>query len=368
MKNLLNNDMSLTDVFKATPSLICNLLPFIFNKRGLLGPTFLWWTLTYECSIKCKHCYIKQKFETLSKDQKLKIARNIACSSVYWVSFVGGEPLIVSEIVDIVRILKKSNKKVTITTNGLFLNNFVQDIIDVGLDAVHISVDSHRKEVHDYLRNTPGLFDEILKAITEIKRRRKSGRPLIKLRCTLSRENYLEAVDYVKFWKDKVDAIYFQPIVDNIINRVRERSVLFTEQDEVPFRKVLSSLQKDFIYFRNMYYSRMPDFVFHRERIWIELGFKCMLVPAAVLNILPDGNTCLCNGRRDESGGNALNQSIREIWRSDSIKFLQDEIKKTYSEGFDYECFCWESCTFFNLYLVNFYNFISKITSKRWLR
>jgi MoaA/NifB/PqqE/SkfB family radical SAM enzyme len=366
IRGLLNNEVFLSEIFQAFPNLADNITSFFLNRQTLGGPTFLSWVLTYNCPLSCRHCYIQPRSDILSKDDRLKIAKKIGQSSVYWVSLIGGEPLITPEIMDIAKILKKEKKKVTITTNGLFLNNFIQEIIDLDLDAIQISVDSHKKEQHDYLRNSPGLFENVLKSVIEIRKKRKSSKPFIKLRCTLSRENYLEVINYVRFWKDKADAIYFQPVVDNIMNRVRESEILFRKEEESSFRKVFSELQKEFASFSNLYYNFMPDYIFHREQLWRKLKFKCILIPASALYILPDGNTAVCYGRRDKTGGNLINKSIKEIWRSKEVKALQDDIKNKHLEGFDRECFCWEPYTLPNLYLLSLYNFISKVIGKKW--
>jgi predicted glycosyltransferase len=81
---------------------------------------------------------------------------------------------------------------------------------------------------------------------------------------------------------------------------------------------------------------------------------------------LPDGNTAVCYGRRDKTGGNLISKSIKEIWRSKEVKALQNDIKNKHLEGFDYECFCWEPYTLPNLYLLSLYNFISKVIGKKW--
>lgn len=359
-KCVLNNELSFFEVLKAAPNFICNLFTFLYGKKGFYGPTFLTWVLTDECQSKCKHCYRDSIPSFLSGDERLSITENIARSSVYWVSLTGGEPLIIPEVIDIARILKNHNKKVTITTNGYLLNKFVREIINIKLDAVHISVDSHRGKVHDYLRNTPGLFDKIHNTILEIRKHRSFKRPAVKLRCTISKINYLEMIDYVKFWKEKVDAIHFQPIVNNSINRVRDKNLMFTQEDEVLFRNILSRLQREYTFFRNMYYSLMPDYIFNRRELHERLSYKCLLVSSSGLYILPDGNVVSCYGRREEILGNVKNDSISDIWKSKKTINLQRKIRDTSSE-----CFCWEPHTLFNLYHNSLDKLVRRTIGKR---
>ena len=155
IKALFNNDLYLVESLRNVPDLARNLLMFILDKRSSGTPLFLTWTLTNVCQFQCRHCYREPNSVSLTRNERIKIAENIARSSVYWVSLTGGEPLMIPEIMEIVSILKRHNKKVTITTNGFLLNDFIKDIIDIKVDGLHISVDSHKREIHDYLRNTP---------------------------------------------------------------------------------------------------------------------------------------------------------------------------------------------------------------------
>ena len=360
-KGLFNNELSLSEVLRFTPSLVCNFFSVFFNKKSFCGPAFISWVLTDQCQCKCKHCHREPIPASLSKEARFEIAGNIAKSSAHWVSLIGGEPLIIPEIIDIARILKKNNKKVTITTNGLDLDHFLKDIIDLRIDAVHISVDSHRREIHDYLRDTPGLFDKVLKTISEIRLNRKSAKPLIKLRCTISKANYLGLVDYIEFWKDKVDAIHFQPIVDNRMNRIRDGDLMLTKEDEGPFCGVLSELQKRYSFLRNNYYTFMPEFIFNRQALYKRLNYKCLLVASSGLYLLPDGRVTICYGRREDIAGNAINKSIIDIWRDKETMSMQRRIVDTLPDSFCPECFCWETNTPFNLYFLSLYNYLRKI-------
>lgn len=364
IKSLFNSELSLSEVLRVAPNLACNFFSIFSNKKSFCGPAFISWVLTDQCQCKCRHCYREPIPSSLSKEARLKIAENVAQSSAHWVSLIGGEPLIVPEIMDIARILKKNNKKVTITTNGLDLNHFLKDIIDLRIDAVHISIDSHRREIHDYLRDTQGLFDKVLKTISEIRRDRKSVKPLIKLRCTISKVNYLELGDYVEFWKDKVDAIHFQPVVDNRMNRIRNTGLMLTKEDQGPFRGVLSELQKRYSFLRNNYYTFMPEFIFNRQVLYKRLNYKCLLVASSGLYLLPDGRVTICYGRRENTAGNVMNESIIDIWRNKESISIQRKIINTPADSFCPECFCWETNTPFNLYLLSVYNVLRKILKR----
>ena len=358
IRTLLNNEFSFLEGLRARPSLTSNLFSLYFNKRNYGGPTFITWELTNQCQCKCKHCERDIESKPLSRFERLEIVKNIILLPTRWISLLGGEPFIVPEIIEIAEILKSKGKKVTITTNGLLLKEFIKDLIRIKIDAIHLSVDSHRSEVHDCLRNTPGLFNNLLDSIMEIRKNRISRKVSIKLRCTISKANYRELIEYVEFWKDKADAIYFQPIVDNNLNRVRDKSLLFTEGDEDSFRDILSRLQNRNSSFRNIYYSLMPEYIFNRQGFFKKLNYQCLLTSSCGLNILPNGCITICYGRRENVSGNALHESIMDIWRKPETMVSKKNILNTPAEYFYSQCFCWDPNTAFNLYLVFLSNWI----------
>jgi MoaA/NifB/PqqE/SkfB family radical SAM enzyme len=357
----LNNEFSLKEVLKAVPSLTANLLSAFLGKKWSSSPTFLTWVLSNRCQLTCRHCSRELFSEPLSLDKKKEIAKNIASSSTCWVSFTGGEPLMVPGVMDIIRIIKNGNKKVTITTNGAMLKSFMGDIVGAGIDAVNISVDSHQSQVHDYLRGASGLFNNIFGAIEELKKNRIFKKPQIKLKCTISRANYKELINYVDFWKDKVDSIYFQPIVNNNMNQIRDKNLLFAKEDEKTFRSVLSNLQKKYSSFKNDYYNFMPDYIFHKEELYRKLKYKCLIISTSALYILPHGKAVICYGERGEIAADTAVKSIADIWRSDKTRAVQKKIRFILESRYDPNCFCWEANTLFNLHLLSLYNFVSKI-------
>ncbi len=360
IKRYLKSELSLREAFKFIPSLGFNLFSLLCKDKNYHNPTFLTWILTDKCQLKCKHCLREAIPSFLSKKERLGIAEKIVNSSVNWVSLTGGEPLIIPELIDILRILKKKNKKVTITTNGLVLSEFLKGLIEVGLDAVHISMDSHKREIHDSLRECPGLFDKVLESISTIKAKRKSKGPLIKLRCTISKKNYRQLSDYIYFWKDKVDSIHFQPITDGNMNYVREKSLLFSKKDEKPFRNIFSELQKKYSFFKSSYYRLMPEFIFDRENFYKKLNYKCLLVTSSGLYLLPNGNVTVCYGRKEYIVGNATTETIDEIWERKSTMEVRKKISNIRSGPSGTGCFCWEPNTQFNLYLSSLYKYFRK--------
>jgi len=58
------------------------------------------------------------------------------------------EPLLNSDIIEIVKIAKKEGCLVGITTNGLLLDELAKDLVRSGIDLVAVSIASPNAEIH----------------------------------------------------------------------------------------------------------------------------------------------------------------------------------------------------------------------------
>jgi MoaA/NifB/PqqE/SkfB family radical SAM enzyme len=96
------------------------------------------------------------------------------------VSLFGGEPLLYPDIVPLVRAAKQRGLKVTMITNGWFLEKFAADLVEAGMDSVAVSVDGP-PDVHDRIRGQPGSFARLaagLRALEAERQARGRGVPL----------------------------------------------------------------------------------------------------------------------------------------------------------------------------------------------
>ena len=85
-------------------------------------------SVTDNCFFKCKMCSmwknnVKTKLPSLERyDLLFKDLQKIQSKSLF-VSFTGGEPLMVPEIFDLIKLAKKYNYTTNINTNGWLINN-----------------------------------------------------------------------------------------------------------------------------------------------------------------------------------------------------------------------------------------------------
>jgi MoaA/NifB/PqqE/SkfB family radical SAM enzyme len=351
---LLNNQMGVLEAVRAMPAALHNLAGAVFPGGGGSAPAFITWALTTECQCNCRHCFMEPE-PVASEATRLQIADRLAESGAWGVSLIGGEPLLVPGFLDYVQRLKDAGKRVSVGTNGQLLADFADDLVALGVDTIYVSVDSHRREVHDGLRHTPGLFDAVhagLRAVAEAGRRAGVQPPRVVARCTLSRANVGELGACVDYWHEKVDGMIVQPIQDGTVHDVRDRSLLFTSEDETLVRSELDDLMKRHSFLRNQYMGSLASYIFDRDELFRRLGYQCLVQTALSLTILPDGRAMVCYGRQDSAVGQLPGTSVRAIWTDPATRAVQERTRTDC-----HDCFCWEAPKLFDLYLMKPYAF-----------
>jgi MoaA/NifB/PqqE/SkfB family radical SAM enzyme len=295
--------------------------------------------------------------DELDHAQRLEMARKLAQSEVWGVSLIGGEPLIVEGLFEYARILKSGGKRVFLGTSGDRLGRCVDQIFDVGLDVLTISIEGSTAEAHDAFRRRAGLFDRVVQAVDAIAGRRRADTPRLQTRVTINRHNYREIDKIIDFWQRHVDTVLVQVIQDNCLHQPRDRSSVFQPEDRPEFERVYADLRARYPFLKGRYYDLLPRYVFEPEALYKDIRFRCLLVPATSLILEANGRVKLCHGRADSDLGSLLDTSLADIWQSDHTAQA-----RTRMQSREYGCMCWESSYAKNLDLVEMSRYYDMIT------
>ena len=136
------------------------------------GPFEIVWNFTYQCNLRCKHCYENaggKKRAELSTDeakQVLDMLSKIAGIGLPALSLSGGEPLARKDFFELAAYARKRIGYVSIASNGtLITRDNAKKIKDAGVEYVEISVDGATPQVHDDFRGIPGAFERTMKGV-----------------------------------------------------------------------------------------------------------------------------------------------------------------------------------------------------------
>ncbi len=129
-------------------------------------------TLTNRCNVNCLYCHhdgmVKSKDE-MTADELYTICKIAKKIGVRKIRLSGGEPLLKKDIVEIVeKIASLGFKDISMTTNGILLEKYAQELKDAGLDRVNVSLDTLNRETFEFITKKDYLEDAkngILKAV-----------------------------------------------------------------------------------------------------------------------------------------------------------------------------------------------------------
>jgi cyclic pyranopterin phosphate synthase len=129
------------------------------------------------CNFRCPYCMPKEQFhehyrflksqERLSFDEIVRLARLFASLGVRKLRLTGGEPLLRTNLADLVGDLTDvpGIDDIALTTNGVLLGQHAVDLRANGLERVTVSLDTLDKEVFTRMSGGFGALDQVLGGI-----------------------------------------------------------------------------------------------------------------------------------------------------------------------------------------------------------
>ncbi len=177
-----------------------------------------------KCNLRCKICnqwkdsnkHKKLEFEDIKKliDQISKFYPDVI------LEFSGQEPLLKKDL--LFKCLEYGSKKnigLALSTNGTLIDKkTAEQLMNLNLHHISISLDGF-KEVHDYLRNKEGVFDDVVKGLellVDIKKNEKIN-TAISVTTVITNHNEDKLLDFYHFLKElEIDSVNFNAyILDN---------------------------------------------------------------------------------------------------------------------------------------------------------
>ncbi len=126
-------------------------------------------SITKRCNSSCRMCQIPSFDERveLSTEQVKKFIQEVAILHPRNIVFSGGEPLLRSDILELIALSRRCGFIACLTSNGRLIDTAMAGgLKDAGINVVNISVDGP-KEAHDYLRGE-GSFELAVRALENL--------------------------------------------------------------------------------------------------------------------------------------------------------------------------------------------------------
>ncbi|RJP23386.1 MAG: heme b synthase [Candidatus Abyssobacteria bacterium SURF_5] len=161
------------------------------------------WEITRSCNLACIHCRASAERgpypNELSTGECKKVLDEIHSFSDPIIIFTGGEPLLRTDIFEILRYGQSLGMKMTMAVNGVLLDEpTARRLVEHGIQRISVSIDGSTAETHDAFRKVPGAFAGAMRGIEAAK---KAGLPF-QLNTTITRINLHEIGDILKLAVD----------------------------------------------------------------------------------------------------------------------------------------------------------------------
>lgn len=131
----------------------------------------------FSCNQKCIHCFNGEDFRKNNKGLSFeKISKSLfkmrkkGCD---WLSILGGEPTVYSDIFKTVSLAKKLGyERIMTFSNGIKYSDFsfAKRMKKEGLTDTCISVHGDNAELHEFITQVKGSFKAVLKAVENLKK------------------------------------------------------------------------------------------------------------------------------------------------------------------------------------------------------
>ena len=151
------------------------------------GLALTWVVPSTTCDLRCAFCYVRQRGEAvdavLRPDDYVEFLEDVAAAWPVRVSGLQGyEPLLDDSWPYSRAILARSAElgiPTSMVTNGTHLGARVEDLVDLALKDITVSLDASTADAHDRIRGVQGAFDRTVEGIAAALRARTFGRRLV---------------------------------------------------------------------------------------------------------------------------------------------------------------------------------------------
>ena len=177
-------------------------------------------SVTDRCNLRCVYCMPEEGIGSISHEEILRfgeierVCQILAENGIQKIKLTGGEPLVRRRLPELAAALKQipGIKSLTITTNGVLLEEMYDALADAGVDSVTISLDTLDASVYRQLTRR----DELEAVRRGLRTAIQKGRMQIKINCVpvlgIEEQKLLEVAELAKNHNVHVRFIEMMPI------------------------------------------------------------------------------------------------------------------------------------------------------------
>jgi MoaA/NifB/PqqE/SkfB family radical SAM enzyme len=303
--------------------------------RPIGKPSQVTLLITDACAARCVMCDIWKlpvKDELDVDEWKLAVDRLQEWLGPFFLAVSGGEPFQKPGMFELLEHCRAVGVKTKLSSNGMYLTRKACDrILEVGPDFLSVSIDHHRKAVHDQLRGVP-LHDRCVDAIRYL--RESDERIVLGVATIVMEETYRDLVATGEWALDLgVDRVLYQPLYPTFASDEGIDPEWYERNPHWP--RDADALERELESVREMKAAGKP--VWNPDEHLVAMAYyfrdppshprpdECM-VRYSTFNIDPRGDVNFCY-TVDDWVGNVRDQHPRDIWESALAQEVRDKMK-----------------------------------------
>ncbi len=307
-------------------------------------------SITDRCNLRCVYCMpaegiklIKHE-EVLSYEEIIRLCKIFAQTGISKVKITGGEPLVRKDVHKLIKSIKEIEgiNNVTLTTNGILLENQIDDLVKAGLDAVNISIDTLKDDTYRELTR----IGDVSKVVSSIRKCLEYKNLKVKINAVpIKGKNEDEIIDLIKLCKNNDISIRFiemMPIgLGRNINGLNDEEVMSIIEKNIgkltPYNGKLGNGPSN--YYSLEGYKGKVGFISAVNHKFCETCNRVRLTCEGFLkaclqyDIGTDLRTMLRNGSSDEEILEAVKSTIYNKPESHNFNLIKNEEEKVEYRG-----------------------------------
>ena len=280
-------------------------------------PLVMSWNVTRECNLKCSHCYInagngKLQNELTTQEGK-RLIDQISEVSHPLLILSGGEPLMRSDIFELIEYGASKGLKMGLGSNGSLIDDKIaRKIKDAGIATVSISIDSNISSQHDEFRGVAGAWE---KAVNACKALRKNN-VLVQVNTTLTHENYNQ-IDNIMALAESIGVENFHLFFLVPTGRGTTLADISPQKYEDMITKTFAKVSKHTL---NVRPSCAPQFMRIAKGMGLDMRqwIRGCIAGMYYCRIYPNGDVTPCPYLPIKLG-NVREQSFKDIWLNSPV-------------------------------------------------
>lgn len=175
--------------------------------------SYLRLSVTDRCNFRCRYCMPEEGMDFASRKDLLTFEELYYLSEIFCglgitkIRITGGEPLVRKGVVPFMRKIRPLNglKELSMTTNGTLIGRHVDELKEIGVDSINISLDSLDRE-RFYKITRRDQFDAVYRSVIKLLKLEFD----VKINCVMmDGKNEEDIIPFVEFTKKYPASVRF---------------------------------------------------------------------------------------------------------------------------------------------------------------